>query len=167
MPTLCFDHNFSKIEKRILSKTFHQNCRDLGISKVDASIELRRIPMESEKHLGCVIHLHPVDAKRFIMLLNNALDIRHNVFVLGHEMVHVHQHMRGDMLDLHDTQEVIWKGKRFPAAVCENRLFYEHLPWEKEAFAKQDGLLQSAIRCLDREEAIYCVRDMPDLPLAA
>jgi len=53
---------------------------------------------------------------------------------IEHEMVHLDQMKRGD-LDYTDT-DVFWKGKKYPRSKMKEG--EKSLPWEKEAYAKQD-----------------------------
>jgi hypothetical protein len=53
---------------------------------------------------------------------------------IEHEMVHLDQMKRGD-LDYTDT-DVFWKGKKYPRSKMNEG--EKNLPWEKEAYAKQD-----------------------------
>lgn len=50
---------------------------------------------------------------------------------IGHEMVHVWQHMRGDLKTLHDERRWIWKGRMY----VDSGSMEEYLlrPWELEA----------------------------------
>jgi hypothetical protein len=53
---------------------------------------------------------------------------------IEHEMVHLDQMKRGD-LDYTDT-DVFWKGKKYPRSKMNEGA--ANLPWEKEAYSKQD-----------------------------
>ena len=53
---------------------------------------------------------------------------------IEHEMVHLDQMERGD-LDYTDT-DVFWQGKKYPRSKMNEGA--KNLPWEKEAYAKQD-----------------------------
>ena len=53
---------------------------------------------------------------------------------IEHEMVHIDQMKRGD-LDYTDT-DVFWKGKKYPRSKMSEGA--KNLPWEKEAYTKQD-----------------------------
>lgn len=149
MPTLCFDGNFNATERRILSKTFRKNCRDLGIADHDATIELRRLPIGPAGRLGCISKFAP---DRYVVLLNTLNCMMENIFALGHETVHLHQYVRGDMVDSQASQEVIWKGQRFRATPLALEMNYERLPWEIEAASKHHKLLSSAGAVLDADE---------------
>ena len=149
MPTLRFHDTFTPTERRILSRTFHQNCRDLGIVHRDAAINVNRVHIPNQGALGAI---SKVASDQYILILNTQNDLMRSIFALGHEMVHFDQHTRGDMTDDPVKQLVYWKGKSFPAWLCESPEHYNNLPWEKEAAAKQNDLMENAIRCLPRHE---------------
>jgi len=54
---------------------------------------------------------------------------------IEHEMVHIDQMKRGD-LDYTDTH-VMWKGKKYSRSSMKEGA--KNLPWEKEAYAKQNS----------------------------
>lgn len=54
---------------------------------------------------------------------------------IEHEMVHIDQMKRGD-LDYTDA-DVIWKGKKYPRSSMKEGA--KNLPWEKEAYSKQNN----------------------------
>jgi len=57
--------------------------------------------------------------------------------VIAHETVHQHQQRNGE-LD-YDKKNFYWKGKTYPRENLNEH--NENLPWEKEAYAKSNGIL--------------------------
>tara|TARA_Y100000389_G_C17449820_1_gene513998 strand:- start:741 stop:1988 length:1248 start_codon:yes stop_codon:yes gene_type:complete len=57
--------------------------------------------------------------------------------VIAHETVHQHQQRNGE-LD-YDKENFYWKGKTYPRENLNEH--NENLPWEKEAYAKSNGIL--------------------------
>jgi len=57
--------------------------------------------------------------------------------VVAHETVHQHQQRNGE-LD-YDEENFYWKGKTYPRENLNEH--NENLPWEKEAYAKSNGIL--------------------------
>jgi hypothetical protein len=57
--------------------------------------------------------------------------------VVAHETVHQHQQRNGE-LD-YDKENFYWKGKTYPRENLNEH--NENLPWEKEAYAKSNGIL--------------------------
>src|SRR5690348_6614288 len=140
MPTLRFHDSFSATERKILTRTFHQNCRDLGVSKRDASINVGRILIPNPVALGAITCFAKDE---FGLILNSKNDFLRSIFCLGHEMVHFDQYTRGDLRDDRFRQLVYWKGKSFPAWMTSSKEHYDTLPWEIEAAEKQDTLMDS------------------------
>lgn len=150
MPTPCFDENFTPTERKLLSKTFRQNCLDLGIADHDAVVEIRKVSIGGKSHLGCITR---VEDDRFLILLNkDHFHMGRSIFAMGHEMVHFHQHRRGDLVIDDVKQGWRWRGTFFPAVICTSMLIYADLPWEKEAMSKDDKLYDSAIANLSEDE---------------
>lgn len=150
MPTLLLDASFVKSERVILSKTFKTNCRDLGISKKDATIAMRRGPIGPPGQLGGITRLSP---DYYVVAVNsNGYSLSRACFALGHELVHYDQYQRGDLIDELDNEESIWMGKSFPRFICESPKYYSSLPWEVEAARKHHKLFESAVRSLNADE---------------
>ncbi len=55
--------------------------------------------------------------------------------VLAHEMIHVKQYAKGELVVL-SHQQVLWKGRNY----SYQRDNHQHVPWEREAY-KNDNLL--------------------------
>lgn len=160
MPTILFDSSFKKAERIILSKTFRSNCRDLGITKCDATIATRKVPMghprtdENGNQEYCLGGINKLANDHFVMGINgDSYRLKRAIWCLGHEMVHFHQCIRGDMDDLKRRGGgTVWKGQFYPDFIALNPTFYHSLPWEREAHAKQEMLFHNAMRCLDPME---------------
>lgn len=158
MPTLRFADDFNSTERKILMRTFHQNCRDLGITKRDASIDVRRHYMPNPATLGCISH---IEEDRFLIFLNTQNDLMRSIFAIGHELIHFEQHVRGDMFDDHIVGGTFWKGKFFPASITQSKEHYDELPWEIEAAERHEELFDSAMHCLPHHErAVVCDRSL-------
>jgi hypothetical protein len=67
----------------------------------------------------------------FLVELHNRLDTDTYLKSLFHELVHVHQHVRGDLRDKGPLR--LWKG------IDCSELDYDDLPWELEAHAMEDS----------------------------
>lgn len=61
---------------------------------------------------------------------------------LAHELVHAEQFHKGKLkYTWSDTKwDAVWKGKRYHIAPTSNLPAYMELPWEREAFERQDAL---------------------------
>ena len=86
-----------------------------------------------------VVGPDPSDPTQLVMLLDSALDSEFLISTLCHEMVHVKQLAKGQMKFLPNDAK-IWKGKRY-----NKKTKYLDMPWELDAFSKQEILLRRAI----------------------
>lgn len=146
MPTVLFDDNFDDKEKVILAKTFKTNCKHLNIDGADCTVTIRREFNQRKNKQGWMTR---IGADHFLVMLNsNGFNLFEGISILGHEVVHIAQYLRGDLTD--DAANCIWRGQHFPAFLCE--LIYQELPWEREAFELQPKLHKHAIDALPRAE---------------
>ena len=70
--------------------------------------------------------------------LTNAVDLFE---ALAHEMVHIRQYNHGDLEDM-GANKVRWKSRIYNDAQPHEK-GYRKLPWEKEAYKKQEGLAKA------------------------
>ena len=70
---------------------------------------------------------------------------------IAHELVHVKQFARGEMVDLMSVRKVSWQGIRYDRADTE----YWDLPWEIEAHGRERGLFVRLCEA-DPEISKYC-----------
>lgn len=91
-----------------------------------------------EKLGGITLCLDPSEsnAYQFIKVKINArLNKKQQELVLAHEMVHVKQYAKGELI-VHIDQPVIWKGRKYG-----NRYsYYLRTPWENEAYQQDNQL---------------------------
>lgn len=150
MPKFVFGPSFSHVEQHILSKTFEDNCKQLGIADSKADVMLRRRDIGPEFHHGAMTQ---VDDDLFVMILNvNGFTLFEAISTLGHEAVHMWQYMRGDMVVDQEKDGATWKGEYFTQERMDAD--YHALPWEKEAFERQHGLFDSAMKTLNPIEGM-------------
>jgi hypothetical protein len=67
------------------------------------------------------------------------INLLHIALTLAHEMVHVRQLAKG-MMKFLPNNERVWMGKRY-----SKKTKYLDMPWELDAFAKQEIVLRKAI----------------------
>lgn len=153
MATIAFDATFSEAERVILSKTFKQNCTDLGIQKDDFMVHVRRIRIsKNPRHYARVVR--PERHLFYAELNSEQFNLFDATSALGHEVVHMKQQWRGHMG--HHPLGVTWKGKLYPHHIADSDEHYSELPWEKEAWALQPKLHFSAMSALNRDERRLC-----------
>jgi len=71
------------------------------------------------------------------IIVDTNVDKKTEEAVIAHETVHQHQQRNGE-LD-YDEENFYWKGKAYPRENLNEH--NENLPWEKEAYAKSNGIL--------------------------
>jgi len=71
------------------------------------------------------------------IIVDTNVDKKTEEAVIAHETVHQHQQRNGE-LD-YDEKNFYWKGKTYPRENLNEH--NENLPWEKEAYAKSNGIL--------------------------
>ncbi len=71
------------------------------------------------------------------IIVDTNVDKKTEEAVIAHETIHQHQQRNGD-LD-YDEKNFYWKGKTYPRENLNEH--NENLPWEKEAYAKSNGIL--------------------------
>lgn len=144
MPTLCFSDDFTTAQRITLTKTFKQNCSDLGIADYDATVQVRRVSLP-EHCEGAVRRLPDC----YMIILNTAKSIRDWAFTLGHELVHVRQYRTGQLRDDDETGDTYWENTLVPSLYCNSQQYYHLLPWEIEAHDIQENLFERAMKALD------------------
>lgn len=72
--------------------------------------------------------------------------------VIGHELVHVWQDLRGDLGVLNQTT-MTWKGQEYPVLVDGSEDYFR-LPWEREAYEFQASLLTEEQAAVVRKAAL-------------
>ena len=61
--------------------------------------------------------------------------------VIGHEMIHVYQTLRGDLIHDYTNSTFYWKGERYDDARLSS-IDYHSRPWEAEAKQKEKQLAE-------------------------
>jgi hypothetical protein len=78
----------------------------------------------------------------FTIQLDQRMGRRKVLINLAHEMVHVKQHATGEAKnDMRNSNLHIWQGK----VVDEDKIDYFDLPWEVDAFGRENGLYERFI----------------------
>ncbi len=82
---------------------------------------------------------------------NGKTDFEKTLMTIAHEIIHVKQFAKSEMIDLMSVKKVSWNGKRYDRAETE----YWDLPWEIEAHGRERGLF---VRLCDADSEIskYC-----------
>jgi len=73
---------------------------------------------------------------KFTVYLDSKLSMKNLLLSLGHELVHVKQAFKAELIDI-DEVTSLWNGKEFDHRGCH----YYDFPWEIEAHGRERGLL--------------------------
>jgi hypothetical protein len=129
------NRNRRKFLKAILPSMIDQlgltNSRKALLVKIDADIDGADGP-----NLGCTINLDFIDSYMVLVKPGPLLEV---AATLAHEMVHVRQYAKG-MLKPMSRGKFSWMGKVYP-----KKTKYLDMPWELDAFAKQEIVMRRAI----------------------
>ena len=68
---------------------------------------------------------------RAVLYLHSGLTLDGMLAVISHEVVHLAQICKGDLIPMHGFQ--IWKGKEYISLPADSPDYFEIQPWEKEA----------------------------------
>jgi hypothetical protein len=106
--------------------------KQLGLINSRKTLLISVEPCEDQ---GQTVPLDPIDSYVVVIKPGKLKDIG---ITLAHEMVHVRQLAKG-ILQVENGKK-FWKGKRYT-----KRTKYLDLPWEQDAFAKQEIVFRRAI----------------------
>jgi hypothetical protein len=129
------NRNRRKFIRAILPSMIDQlgltNSRKALVVKIDADIDDEEGP-----NLGCTVSLDIIDSYLVLIKPGPLLEV---AATLAHEMVHVRQYAKGILKPL-GRGKFAWKGKVYP-----KKTKYLDMPWELDAFAKQEIVVRRAI----------------------
>lgn len=125
---------FSKQQTRV-RRSVERLQKHLGI---DTTVHLRKIKQVSPDKYGFAYHFMN---QRGICIFNDCPDDLLSV-VISHEMVHVQQAVRGDLVFDHKIQTFWWKGDRWDPSRLAGVEYYDR-PWEAEAKSLEKKLAQT------------------------
>lgn len=111
-----------------------------------------------EKLEGMAISLNspePDDYQIIKVLIDASLNKTKQRLVLAHEMIHVKQYVKEELVVL-NKQQVMWKGQKYRFSCVCNR----QIPWEKEAYRTDNLLVKLS------QEQTKTLQDETDMTLA-
>lgn len=142
MKKLHFSDDFSKEEKDILSATLKSNMDTLKIKDISFQVELRKENMDPDL-FGYMIPLSDHNDK-FGISLNTKNDLLRTILTLGHEMIHVEQHLHHKLIITNTG--IVWKDNFVPGFIATDMAYYRYLPWEIEAHTYDKRLYSIAMK---------------------
>lgn len=101
--------------------------------KIDLRVHHRGLLREGV-HGWCTVEDDDYRPRCFLIEIHNRLKIDEYLNVLFHELIHVHQHVRGDLRDKGKLR--LWKG------IDYSESDYDDQPWEIEAHKLEKVLLK-------------------------
>lgn len=128
--------------KKFLASLMPSYIKQLGLTNSKRAVLVKVTQDLEEDFQGATMNIEVADCMMVLLkppkrlTANSLMDL---AGTLAHEMVHVKQLAKGQMKFL-PNEARIWKGKRY-----NKKTKYLDMPWEIDAFSKQELLLRRAI----------------------
>jgi hypothetical protein len=91
---------------------------------------------ESKMHGYCEPNDGETRARFFTIAIDPTLNNKQMLMALAHELVHLKQYAKGELIDYVRTSHVKWRGEK----IDESKINYWETPWEIEAYGREKGL---------------------------
>jgi hypothetical protein len=125
----------SKRNKKFVEAILPSIITQLGLDSSRKAVVIQ-IEDDGTANMGSTI---PVDAlDSYIVVVKPHRKLKDIGFTLAHEMVHVRQMAKGILKSVKNGHT--WAGKRY-----SNKTKYLDMPWEQDAFARQEIIFRRAI----------------------
>jgi hypothetical protein len=125
----------SKRNKKFVEAILPSMITQLGLNSSRKAVVIQ-IEDDGTSNMGSTI---PVDAlDSYIVVVKPHRKLKDIGFTLAHEMVHVRQMAKGILKSVKNGHT--WAGKRY-----SNKTKYLDMPWEQDAFARQEIIFRRAI----------------------
>jgi hypothetical protein len=105
------------------------------IRNLDVNVSIRTL---EENYCG---FCHENDTRDFTIEVNRKLDTFDFVTTVIHEMIHVKQYVKRELVDDHEKGRTRWKSRTYSF-----EMEYDDQPWEKEAH-RWDEIIASEFMC--------------------
>ena len=125
-----YGDNTETIKKQV---EFYLNYLDVN---ENIFIDISIYPVMPDHLKGITIPIkssEPGISKIFRILIDDKLSAKKQMIVLAHEMIHVKQFTKNELIQI-NKKKVTWKGKKYYNSYAHNK------PWEKEAFGADNKL---------------------------
>ena len=123
------------VERKVAEKAINFSINKLmpRIRTLDISLSIKQIEDKVDGYCLCV------DNRTFEIEIQSGIDYANFVTAIFHEMVHVKQHVRKELVDNGFIKK--WKGEEW---ICMFTTVdqYMKLPWETEAYKVQEELYE-------------------------
>lgn len=128
--------------KKFLDSLMPSYIKQLGLANSKRAVLVKVTKDLEEDFQGATLNIEAADCMMVLIKSPKRLtpsSLLNMASTLAHEMVHVKQLAKGQMKFL-PNQARIWKGKRY-----SKKTKYLDMPWEIDAFSRQEILLRRAI----------------------
>jgi len=99
-----------------------------------------RISADKLAKRGLAGAVTPDDHHLVVLYLTPELTVEGLMHVIAHEVIHLAQICRGDLIPMYGYQ--VWRGEPYPSLTADDPDYFSHQPWEVEAKALQPILLR-------------------------
>jgi len=128
-----------KVQREKLQSVAPILLKKLNLHKLGLVLEIELKKMDEFDYGFCInTDCENRSTREFIIELNKTIDISTLIRTLAHELVHVKQFARGELVE-HNNGMFEWKGRK-----C-HRKKYDDYPWEKEAWDKEVKLTEGIL----------------------
>ena len=123
----------TKYQREVASKVVYWTAKKLGIHRM-RTLYIQAV-LSKIKNADGYCSMEDDEKRTFTIEVNKTLKLRQLIMTLIHEMVHVKQFARNEMIDYPTNGRYRWKSKTVPQNIP-----YEKMPWEREASRLQEKL---------------------------
>lgn len=126
----------SERTKKFLDHLFKQMVKELKLQRSRKTVMVKVTREDLEGQVGGTVPLDPIDS--YVVLIKPD-SLKEMGLTLAHEMIHVKQLAKGHLKQVNGVN--YWRGKRY-----RKNHNYLSMPWEVEAFSKQELLFRKALK---------------------
>lgn len=126
----------SEKTKKFLDHLFKQMVKELNLKRSRKTVMIKVTREDLEGQTGGTVPLDPIDS--YVVLIKPD-SLKEMGLTLAHEMIHVKQLAKGHLKQVNGVN--YWRGKRY-----RKNHNYLSMPWEVEAFSKQELLFRKALK---------------------
>lgn len=126
----------SERTRKFLDHLFKQMVKELKLQRSRKTVMIKVTREDLEGQVGGTIPLDPIDS--YVVLVKPD-SLKEMGLTLAHEMIHVKQLAKGHLKQVNGVN--YWRGKRY-----RKNHNYLSMPWEVEAFSKQELLFRKALK---------------------
>lgn len=126
----------SERTRKFLDHLFKQMVKELKLQRSRKTVMIKVTREDLSGQVGATVPLDPIDS--YVVLVKPD-SLKEMGLTLAHEMIHVKQLAKGHLKQVNGVN--YWCGKRY-----RKNHNYLSMPWEVEAFSKQELLFRKALK---------------------